>query len=70
MENTVFVYHKEGKIKVLDYKTDAYLGEKMVSENWEHTATLNTCVWIEYLFNQADNEDILEGIKELSIKVK
>jgi hypothetical protein len=70
INNTVFIYHKAGKIKALDLKQAKPLHEKMIVEGWVHTQSLNACVWIEYLFNQAEPEDIIAEIRELAIRIK
>lgn len=70
MENLVFIYHKDGKIKVLDLKSSKEQHIELISDNWTHTQTINTCVWIEYLFNVADECDVLEEIRSLSVRPK
>jgi len=53
---TIFVYAKDGKIKALDLET-ALDGEedKLKSEGYTHTATLDPCRFIEYLCNESQN---------------
>jgi hypothetical protein len=61
----VFVYYKEDKIKVLTLEQSKDKHEQIISEGWIHTATLDSCVYIEHLFN--NNEDALYlTIKQLS----
>ena len=64
----VFVYYKEGKIKVLDFEEAKKQRNKMISENWFHAATIDPIEWIEYLYNQA--EDKLLEIKLLGKELK
>jgi hypothetical protein len=47
----VFVYSKNGIIKVLDL--DEAISNKLLQEGWVHTATLDPCAYIEYLCNQS-----------------
>ncbi len=62
---TVFIYAKEGKIKVLSTE-DARTHDEMLKRNeWVHTATINACKFIEYLHN--DCEDVIAGIAELKL---
>lgn len=64
MNNIVFVYYKEEKIKVLTLEQSKSEHENLISIGWIHTATLDSCVYIEHLFN---NEDALYlTIKQLS----
>jgi hypothetical protein len=66
MNSAVFIYHKEGKIKVLDLSDSKQSHIDMVENSWVHTTTLNPCVWIEYLFNQCEVEDLFDNVKSLS----
>lgn len=54
--STIFVYAKDGKIKVLDVET-ARNGEeeKLIESGHIHTATLDACRFIEYLCNESKN---------------
>ena len=47
----VFVYSKNGIIKVLDL--DEAISNTLLQEGWVHTATLDPCAYIEYLCNQS-----------------
>lgn len=66
MNSTVFIYHKEDKIKVLELDDSKALHIQMIEDGWKHTTTLNACAWIEYLFNQCDIEDLWDNVKSLS----
>ena len=59
--NIVFVYSKNGIIKVLDLNED--LGNTLLQQGWVHTATLDPCVYIEYLCNQS--KSIKKDVKKL-----
>jgi len=68
VNNTVFVFHKDGVVKVFDLETLKSLeGESLASQGWQHTATLNPCVFIEYLANNKEYVDIINSIKKLSV---
>lgn len=61
---TIFVYAKDGKIKVLDLET-ALNGEedKLKSEGYIHTSTLDPCRFIEYLCNES--KSVVADVKGL-----
>ena len=62
---TVFIYAKEGKIRVLSAE-DARTHDEMLKRNeCVHTATINAGTFIEYLHN--DCEDVIAGIAELKL---
>jgi hypothetical protein len=45
----LFIYAKEGRIKCLT--VDEAHEEKLTSEGWTHTATINPARWIEAMAN-------------------
>ena len=51
---TIFVYAKDGKIKVLDLESiiDGK-EENLKNEGYIHTATIDPCRFIEYLCNES-----------------
>jgi hypothetical protein len=58
----LFIYAKEGKILCLT--VDEAHGEKLTSEGWAHTATINPAKWIEDMANgDQDPSDILDEIQ-------
>lgn len=61
MQTFVFVYTKEGKIKVLSHHQDQLEKDQLLSDGWTHTATLDACRWIEWLHNNASDK-----IKEIN----
>lgn len=68
MDNTnsiVFVYSKDGKVKVLDIENARTKNNNMEPNGWKHTATLDACKFIESLLNDAEDFEVLESIKEL-----
>lgn len=70
MNSIIFIYHKAGVLKVLDTEQAKTMNDQLIYDGWEHTQTLNPCVFIEFLFNQCDEIDILAEVKELSMRVK
>lgn len=58
----IFIYAKEGKVKCLT--PDEARGEKLTSEGWTHTATIDPARWIEAMANgQRDPSDMLDEIQ-------
>ena len=57
----VFVYSKNGIIKVLDL--DKSISNTLLQQGWTHTATLDPCAYIEYLCNESSS--IKDDVKKL-----
>jgi len=58
----LFIYAKEGKIKCLT--VDEAHEEKLTSDGWTHTATINPARWIEAMANgDQDPSDMLDEIQ-------
>lgn len=71
MDNIVFVYSKDGQVKVLDIESlKGIEGKILVDDGWEHTATLNSRIFIESLANNKDYDDVIQIIKTLTLKSK
>lgn len=68
--NTVFVYHKDGQIKVFDLETSGLENNSLIRNGWEHTATLDSCAFIEYLANNKEADDVLHTLQDLFKKIK
>jgi hypothetical protein len=66
--NLVFVYYRQEtkEIKVLNLQDAKSQNDELITKGWSHTATLDPCKWIEYLFNETEPEDVIAGVKELS----
>lgn len=62
MRQFLFIYAKEGKVKCLTpYEAS---GEKLTSEGWTHTATIDPARWIEAMANGYRNpSDMLDEIQ-------
>jgi hypothetical protein len=63
----IFVYKKDDKIKVLDLNRSPFEHEKMKNEGYKHTATLDVCMFIENLYNEVPDEEIIKSIKSIAI---
>lgn len=68
----IFVYHSEEKkkIKVLSLNEAKEQNDNLLANGWKHTATLDPLKWLEYLFNEAEAEDVIADIRELSTATK
>ena len=49
----VFVYAKDGKIKVLDMEKSLKLHNSLIEKGWIQTASLNPCIFLEHLCNKS-----------------
>ena len=57
-----FIYAKEGRIKCLT--VDEAHEEKLTSEGWTHTATIDPARWIEAMANgDQDTSDMLDELQ-------
>ena len=63
----VFVYAKDKKIKVLGIEEAKISQHDLILDGWEHTATMDACMWIEYIHNTSRNWN--EDIRSLSKKI-
>ena len=58
----LFIYAKEGRVKCLT--VDEAHEEKLTSEGWTHTATIDPARWIEAMANgQRNPSDMLDEIQ-------
>lgn len=60
----LFVYAKNGKIKVLSIGEAKRLQDDLLKDGWVHTQTLDPCVYIQHLHNDCDN--LIDEMKSLS----
>ena len=62
----VFIYSKEGKIKVLNLEKSKKEHDDLILDGWVHSSTLDPCVWIAHLYNYCDDEiDVLKEVIDL-----
>lgn len=67
MESTIiFIYAKEGKIKAFCLEEIKSKGNDLIENGWSHTATLDPCVFIQYLHNECEGVDLISEMKDLS----
>jgi hypothetical protein len=67
MEGVIlFVYAKNGKIKVLNIEEAKRLQDELKKGGWVHTQTLDPCLYIQYLHNDCDKFALIEEIKSLT----
>jgi PhoPQ-activated pathogenicity-related protein len=53
MDNIVFVYRKDDKIKCLPYSAKNIIQEnELMSNGWKHIATIDPCKAIETMYNE------------------
>lgn len=60
----LFIYSKNGEIKVLNIEQAKAQHNQLTMNKWEHVKTLNPCVFLEYLFEKDDSE-IIKSIRML-----
>ncbi len=67
MENVtfVFVYAKNGKIKVLNIDSSIKNNNELINDGWVHTKTLDACVYLQYLHNNCEEVDLIYEITSL-----
>jgi hypothetical protein len=64
-EAIVFVYSKYNEVKVLSIEESKINHDKLINEGWKHTSTLNACKFLEELYNNIPDNEILKTIKSL-----
>jgi hypothetical protein len=67
-DHFVFIYAKRGEIKALNLNESKKLHDGLMADGWKHTATLDPCIFIQYLHN--DCKDLEREINELSIETQ
>jgi len=63
-EPIIFIYAKDGKIRVLSQGDALYGHSQLIEDGWMHTNTINPCAYLENLHNEC--EDIVKQVKQLS----
>jgi len=66
MKNISYIYFKNNKIRVLTEVDSVFQHNQLTKEGWIHTTTLNTNVFIEHLYNECSDEEIIDNINALS----
>lgn len=62
----VFIYEKNKKIKVLDIEDSKKNHKILINDGWMLTTTLDTCRFLEQLYNNIPEDEILYTIKSLA----
>ena len=47
----VYVYSKNGKIKVINHDDSFNKHLEMLNKGWTHAQTIDACIYLEYLHN-------------------
>jgi hypothetical protein len=66
MENTVFIYSKNGEVKALSLNQAKEKEASLKNEGWKHTATLDPCKFIEHICNDipvSEFNNVINSIK-------
>ena len=64
----VFVYAKDGEIRVLHIERANGEKDKLVADGWKHTATLDAAMFIENLWNvEAQNNAAVSELRKLTL---
>ena len=64
MDDTLFIYYKDGQIKALRL-SDAKIWHDFHTVNgWKHTATINPSAWIQSLYESDDKELFIKRLTE------
>jgi len=67
MEVPIFVYAKDGKIKVLGIDTDKQQHDQLLADGWILTHSMDACRWIENLHNDTHGKGaIADEVASLS----
>lgn len=68
MNNVIFVYSKNSRIRVLGLENAKDEHDSLLKDGFIHTQTIDPRPFIENLFNHCTNEEIIYEIKSLSSK--
>jgi uncharacterized protein YcaQ len=63
--NTLFIYAKDGEITVKDLDNSLWKHDDIIKQGWTHTATINPSLFIQYLHNECNAEEMVKEITEL-----
>jgi len=62
----LFIYYNGKEIKALGREKAKEKHSEMIENGWKHTATIDTSVWVEYLYNKCEAVDAIDEILSLS----
>jgi hypothetical protein len=66
MNTAIFVYAKDKTIKVLSVTSAKNKHKELIDDGWIHTHTLDACVFLEYLHNKCEAEDVISEVISLA----
>jgi hypothetical protein len=61
----IFIYAKDKKIKALTTDLAEKSHHYLIKDGWEHTKTINACIYIQYLYS-ISREEIANEIASLA----
>lgn len=61
----IFIYKNFDKIKCLNYNDAKVNHDYLIKNCWKHIATLNSCAFLEYLYNEISDEEIISQIRNI-----
>lgn len=64
MDDTLFIYHKDGEIKALNFSDAKIWNDFYIYNGWEHTATINPSAWIQSLYVAENKEMFVKKLTE------
>lgn len=66
MDTIIFIYAKKNKIKALNLEYARKKETALISKGWAHTQTIEPCIFIQHLFNECQDFDIIHKVKSLN----
>lgn len=61
----IFIYKNFDKIKCLNYNDAKVNHDYLIKNCWKHIATINPCSFLEYLYNEISDEEIISQIRNI-----
>jgi hypothetical protein len=65
-ENFIFIYKKEHQTKVLNLQRSKDDHANLIKEGWKHTSTLDCIVFLNFILNIDDENELFNEIKNLT----
>jgi hypothetical protein len=63
----VFIYHKDGKIKVFDHESAKKEQKDLFDQGYTHVSTINSVQFIQHLYNDCKDKEIIREVKSLTV---
>lgn len=61
----IFIYAKDGKIKSLTLEEAKKVEKTLQKDGWKHVQTLDACTFLDYLYNECDDNEKIIELKQL-----